>query len=153
MKKIVTTFIIATLLSACSEPDADISKFKWLEGRWEGTEGDMKTFEEWEPIKNNMLQGIGGVTAEGDTMFSEKIKIEIIDDEFYYVAAVPGNPKAVAFKLKKSENNSTTFENLENDYPQRVIYTLNADGSLYARIEGRKTGGDSKQEFTFKKVK
>lgn len=153
MKKIVTTFIIATLLSSCSKPDADIAKFKWLEGRWEGTEGDMKTFEEWEPVKNNMLQGIGGVTAEGDTMFSEKIKIEIIDDEFYYVAAVPGNPKAVAFKLKKSENNSTTFENLENDYPQRVIYTLNADGSLYARIEGRKTGGDSKQEFNFKKVK
>lgn len=153
MKKILITFVGITLFAACGKPDADIKKFKWLEGRWEGVEGDMKTFEEWEPIKDNVIEGIGGVTADNDTMFSEKIKIEIIDDEFYYVAAVPGNPKEVAFKLKKSENNSTTFENLENDYPQRVIYTLNADGSLYARIEGRKTGGDSKQEFTFKKVK
>ncbi len=141
------------VFTACSKPDANITQFKWLEGRWEGMEGDMKTFEDWQPIKGNTIQGIGGVTAGNDTMFSEKIKIEIIDGEFYYVAAVPGNPTPVSFKLIKSENNSTTFENLKNDFPQRVIYTHNADGSLYARIEGRRGGGDSKQEFNFKKVK
>lgn len=153
MKKIVITLITITLFAGCSGPDVDITQYKWLEGRWEGFEGDMKTFEEWGAIKNNAIEGIGGVTADGDTMFSEIIKIEIIDNEFYYVAAVPGNPAPVSFKLIKYENNSSTFQNLENDYPQRVIYTKNADGSLYARIEGRKTGGDSKQEFNFKKVK
>lgn len=153
MKKNLILFIIIIFLASCSKQDADITQFKWLEGRWEGTEGDMKTFEEWEPIKNNVIQGIGGITSDNDTLFAEKIKIEIIDNEFYYVAAVPGNPKPVAFKLIKSENNSTTFENLQNDFPQRVIYTKNADGSLYARIEGRRTGADSKQEFNFKKVK
>ena len=153
MKKILTTLITIALFAGCSEPKVDMAQYKWLEGRWEGFEGDMKTFEEWGAIKDNSIEGNGGITADGDTMFSEVIKIEIIDNEFYYVAAVPGNPVPVAFKLIKSENNTSTFENLKNDYPQRVIYTKNADGSLYARIEGRRTGGDSKQEFNFKKIK
>ena len=81
MKKIVITLITITLFAGCSGPDVDITQYKWLEGRWEGFEGDMKTFEEWGAIKNNAIEGIGGVTADGDTMFSEVIKIEIIDND------------------------------------------------------------------------
>jgi hypothetical protein len=153
LKKKTLFFLTLILFSACSKPDADITQFKWLEGKWEGTEGNMQTFEEWKPIKENMISGLGGVTSDNDTMFSEIIKIELKGGELYYVAAVPGNPNPVSYKLIKSENNSTTFENLKNDFPQRVIYTLNADGSLYARIEGQRSGKDSKQEFNFTKVK
>lgn len=152
MKKNSVLFIAIILFAACSKPKADITQFKWLEGQWEGIEGNMKTFEVWQPIKDNRIQGIGGVTADNDTMFAEKLKIEITDGELYYVAALPGSTIPVSFKLIKSENNSSTFENLKNDFPQRVIYTKNPDGSLYARIEGKRSGKDSKQEFNFKKV-
>lgn len=152
MKKLIVTFVVVTLFAACSKPNADISQFKWLEGRWAGTEGDMQTFENWQPIKDNKMLGIGGVVSDNDTMFSEKIKIEIVDGELYYVAGIPGNSNPISFKLIKTENDSTTFENLKNDFPQRVIYAKKADGSLYARIEGKRSGKDSKQEFNFKKV-
>ncbi len=141
------------MFTGCSKPNADIAQFKWLEGKWTGTEGDMETFEIWQPIKGNIIKGAGGVFSGEDTLFAENIKIEIIDGELFYVAAVPGNPAPVSFKLVKSENNSTVFENLKNDFPQRVFYTKNADGSLNARIEGLRSGKESKQEFTFKKVK
>jgi len=32
------------------------------------------------------------------------------------------------------------FENAAHDFPQRIIYRLNDDGSLLARIEGKRGG-------------
>lgn len=153
MKKYILFFIAITLFAACKKPIAEITQFTWLEGRWEGVEGDMQTFEEWEPLKNNVIQGVGGLTSEEDTIFAETIKIELIEGDLFYVAAVPGNSNPVAFKLIKFENNTATFENLKHDFPQRVIYSLKADGSLYARIEGNRSGKESKQEFYFNRVK
>ena len=152
MKKKFIPFILLTVFSACSKPNADIRQFKWLEGRWEGLEGKMKIFEVWQPINDNKMIGIGGAFQGTDTLFAEKIKIEKTDNELYYIAIVPGNPAPVSFKLINSSNTSATFENLEHDFPQRVIYTKNADGSLYARIEGKRSGKDAKEEFNFKKA-
>lgn len=152
MKKNILPFVLLTLFTACSKLNTDITQFKWLEGRWEGTEGKMKIFEEWQPLKDNKMLGVGGAFSDKDTLFAEKITIEKINSELYYIATVPGNKKPVAFKLIRSENTSATFENLEHDFPQRVIYTQNADGSLYACIEGKRSGKDSKEEFIFKKA-
>jgi len=151
LKKILP-FIAIVLFAACNKPNTDINQFKWLEGKWEGNENGATTFEEWYPIKGTTIMGTGGVYSEKDTLFSEKIRIELTDGELYYVAAVPGNPHPVAFKLIKSEKDSTTFENPQHDFPQRIIYSKNADGSLYARIEGKRSGKFSKQEFSFKRI-
>ncbi|MES2590418.1 MAG: DUF6265 family protein [Bacteroidota bacterium] len=149
------TFFFFTLIifTACNKPNADIKQFKWLEGKWEGNYNGMQTFEEWQPLKDNVMAGIGGMISNKDTMFVEKVKIEIQNGELYYVATVPENPEPVPFRLIKSVNNSTTFENPEHDFPQRIIYTQNADGSLYSSIEGKRMDKYSKKEFHFQKVK
>jgi hypothetical protein len=41
------------------------------------------------------------------------------------------------------------FENLEHDFPQRIIYRRNQDGSLTARIEGDRGGRIVGMDFHF----
>ena len=148
----ITLFIACSI--ACNKPNNVIVNFSWLEGKWEGNLGEMKTFTEWEPIKNNQMNGFAGIYSAEDTLFSEKIKFELIDDELNYIAMMKDSAnRFVAFKLIKSENDSATFENLQNEYPQRVIYLKKSDGTLYIQIEGRRSGGQGKQVFDFKKVK
>lgn len=153
MKKFLAFTLILTLFFSCSQPSADISKFSWLSGKWEGSFGEMKTFEEWQPLSGNVMEGRGGVTSGTDTMFAEGIKLEVKEGELYYTAKVPGNPGPVDFKFKGYTNDTAIFENPEHDFPSRVLYFKNADGSLYAKIDGKRGGGYSKEEFSFKKVK
>ncbi len=153
MKKYIIAFIAIGLFAACNKPNTDINQFKWLEGKWEGVEGEMQTYEQWDPIKDNSIEGSGGLFSGEDTLFSERIKIKIKDGELNYIAGVPGNADPVAFKLIISEKNSATFENLKNEFPQRVSFTQKMpEGSLLMSIDGKRAGKDSKQAFSFKRV-
>jgi hypothetical protein len=42
--------------------------------------------------------------------------------------------------LVKKTDSSVVFENLEHDYPQRIIYSLEPSGDLRARVEGIRGG-------------
>jgi hypothetical protein len=61
----------------------------------------------------------------------------------------------VPFKLISDENKKAVFENPEHDFPQRVIYVLNADGSMTALVEGKMRGqGEERRiEFQFNRVR
>jgi hypothetical protein len=43
------------------------------------------------------------------------------------------------------------FENLEHDFPQRILYWLDVDGRLHARIEGPKEAAEQAQEWVFRR--
>jgi hypothetical protein len=51
------------------------------------------------------------------------------------------------------EGQAATFENLGHDFPKRIIYRKNADGSLTARIEGDGSEKEKPHEFLFRPVK
>ncbi len=41
------------------------------------------------------------------------------------------------------------FENGEHDFPQRILYWLDPEGRLHARVEGRLAGQPRGQEWVF----
>ena len=45
------------------------------------------------------------------------------------------------------------FENPQHDFPQRIIYRLEKDGSLLARIEGVNQGREKGINFPMKRAK
>ena len=57
------------------------------------------------------------------------------------------------FKLKEMGDKKVTFENRASDFPQRILYWLEADGALKARIEGTMQGKERGIEWRFEKVK
>lgn len=59
--------------------------------------------------------------------------------------------KIVAFKLVRNGPREAVFENPEHDFPQRIIYRLESDGALFARIEGVVSGKEKGRNFPMKR--
>ncbi|HEU4390653.1 MAG TPA: DUF6265 family protein, partial [Blastocatellia bacterium] len=53
-----------------------------------------------------------------------------------------GRPSEHSFRLTSLKNGEAIFEAPEHDYPKRIIYRANADGTRTARIDG---GPDDKK--------
>jgi hypothetical protein len=108
-----------------------------------------RTEEHWTQPAGGTMLGVGRTVKQGRTLFFEFLRLEEREDGVYYVALIQGQPE-VGFKLVRCEGEDAVFENLEHDYPQRILYRKNADGSLTARIEGPRDGKIVGEDFTYK---
>jgi hypothetical protein len=68
-----------------------------------------------------------------------------------YVAKPSGQSETV-FSLVDLGEKHVVFENPEHDFPQRVLYRLEEDGNLRARIEGPSKEGIRGIDFPMKPV-
>jgi hypothetical protein len=66
--------------------------------------------------------------------------------------AQPGGRAPTAFKLTRAGANEAVFENPAHDFPKRIAYRKEADGSLTARVEGDGSEKEKPQEFRFRAV-
>jgi hypothetical protein len=48
---------------------------------------------------------------------------------------------------------NVAFENLQHDFPQRIIYWMEKDGSLRAKVEGTMNGKAASEEWSWTKAK
>lgn len=73
--------------------------------------------------------------------------------EIFYIPRPMENPLPVAFRLISHESGRAVFENPAHDFPTRIIYRRNDDGSMTARIEGPGEDGESRGiDFHFRRV-
>lgn len=147
----IVSLIFTLFLFSCQSPK-NLDEFEFLIGKWEGKQNDMTFHELWENEGGVTLAGQGVIFSGTDTLFHEKIKIEVRKDEIFYVATVPGNETPVSFKLVSSGKNHWSFENKTHDFPQEITYRLVEPDSLHATIQGNDNGKPSKEQFHFKKI-
>jgi hypothetical protein len=114
---------------------SDFEKLSWIVDRWVSTDGESTTYEHWEKTSNTLLTGGSETVKNGDTLFAEKLKIELTGENIYYIADVKHNPAPVRFKLTSITDTEAVFENPEHDFPQKITYK-NTGGVLHASIEG-----------------
>ena len=69
-----------------------------------------------------------------------------------YFASPSGRP-ATEFPLIETGDKKAVFENPEHDYPRRIIYWLDGEGFLRARIEGTLRGQERSEEWRWQRVK
>ena len=81
----------------------------------------------------------------------EFLQIRQQGPDVFYVAKPSGQAEA-SFKLIRHSDREAIFENSQHDFPQRIIYRLQHDGGLAARIEGKMNGADSGIDFPMKRV-
>lgn len=126
-----------------------LESFLWLLGEWQ-TEQDGKTMHElWTHQHPALLLGLHrDVSASGETVFFEYLRIEDREDGLVFLGAPQGQPPTV-FRLETLEPARAVFVNPEHDYPQRISYWL-ADGNLHARIEGETPEGKKSSEWVFR---
>jgi hypothetical protein len=118
-----------------SQNKSDMEKLSWIVDRWVSSNGESTSYEHWEKVSETMFTGSSETVKNGDTLFSEKLKIEFTDGNIYYVADVKHNPEPVKFKLISFSESEAVFENPEHDFPQKITYK-HVEGNLHASIEG-----------------
>jgi hypothetical protein len=141
-----TTVRILLLILVCGgfagaqAPKFSVNDLAWMGGCWQASFKGRDITEQWMKPAGQTMLGMGRTVAGGKTVEYEFMQVrEDKDGSIYYVAKPSGQTEA-AFKLIKLQNQEAVFENLEHDFPQRVIYRLQSDGSLFARIEGLTKG-------------
>ena len=140
LKKTILILVISSSAAIAQTPKPTINDLSWLTGCWEANRKGREISEQWMKPSGRMMLGMGRTVADGKTVEFEFLQIrEDNDGAIHYVAKPSGQPEA-AFKLIKLQNREVIFENAEHDFPQRIIYRLQPDGSLFARIEGKLQG-------------
>jgi hypothetical protein len=98
------------------------------------------------------MLGVSRTTAGERTVAYEFIVLRADENgQISYVAKPSGQAEA-AFKLVWVSATDVVFENLEHDFPQRISYVLQPDGSLLAAIEGTRNGQTRRVEFPYRRV-
>lgn len=135
-----------------SDSAADLAKLAWISGSWISPPGKTQIEEHWTDVGGNMLLGVGRTLSGGKTVFFEFLRIEARPDGVYYVAQ-PGGRPATDFKLTRLTANEALFENPAHDFPKRILYRRNPDGTILARIDGGEGVQEGAQEFPYRPLK
>jgi hypothetical protein len=120
-----------------AEPPTTISELAWIAGDWQTPAGGKAQIEEhWTAPSGDTMIGVGRTIAGGKTVEFEYLRIEQRAEQIYYVASPKGRCPGTDFKLTRLAGQEATFENPTHDFPKRIIYRKNSDGSLTASIDG-----------------
>lgn len=95
--------------------------------------------------------GMGRTVAGGKTVEFEFLRIEQRGDDIFYVAHPNAQCPQTDFKLTRLTKEEVVFENPQHDFPKRVIYRKNTDGSLVAKVDAGE--GTKSQTFSYLPVK
>ena len=93
------------------------------------------------------MLGISRTVADGKTVEFEFTQIRQDEKGDIFFIAKPSGQAEAKFKMIKGNVNEVIFENPQHDFPQRVIYRLQGDGSLLGRIEGVSKGKEKSVDF------
>jgi hypothetical protein len=161
--KINTYFLIILIISLSFSSDknqsvasvdspAGLNRLSWIAGLWQGENAGIEVEEIWLEAKGGLMLGMNRTFEKEKKPFFEYLRIAEEDTGIYYHANPAGRP-ATSFRLVDLQERKVVFENLEHDFPQRIIYRLEDQDSLVTRAEGMIKGQLKFQEWQLKKVK
>ena len=130
---------------------ATISSLVWISGDWQTPPGARAQIEEhWMRPAGGSMLGMSRTVAGDKTVEFEYLRIEQRGDEIFYVAHPKARCPGTDFKLTSLSTQEAVFENPQHDFPKRIIYRKNPDGSLVASIDGG--AGTKTMTFSYRPV-
>ena len=150
MKKQLLMF--AALLSmAISLHAQEIERLAWMTGTWTQNKDGEIVQESWLGPKGKMMAAVNLTSSAKRTSF-EFLRIVETPTGLAYLAS-PGGKTPVEFKLKEMSDKRVVFENPAHDFPQRLMYWIEPDGAMTARIEGTVAGKLRGMQWRFELTK
>ena|SRR5688572_5131841 len=148
--RLAALILFLGLIAAAQEP-SQINQLHWLAGDWQSG-GRVQSEEHWTAPAGGTMIGMARTLAGDKTVFFEFLRIETRADGLYYVAQPKGRP-GVDFKAIEVNADKVVFSNPQHDFPKRITYRRNLDGSLTARVEGDGGENEKPQEFHFQPMR
>jgi hypothetical protein len=129
-----------------------IDSLRWLCGCWELNIEGRRISEHWMKPAGRIMLGMSRTVSGEKTAEFEFLRIVQDEKEEIYYIARPSGQQEASFRLAECGPGLAVFENMEHDFPQRIIYRTQFDDSLHARIEGTFKGKEKRIDFPMKKT-
>jgi hypothetical protein len=129
-----------------------VGQFAWLAGTWSFEKGGRVVTEHWLPPEGGTMLAVSRTISGDRTVEYEFLVLREDAAGAIVLEAHPSGQKATAFQLVRAGAREVVFENLQHDFPQRVIYALTGPETLLAAIEGERDGRTRRIEFPYKRV-
>jgi hypothetical protein len=122
---------------------AGLEAFQWLLGDWVAPGESRTAHESWERTDRDTMTGIGSSESRqtGETRVTETLRLVARDGRVFYVATVPHNPGPVAFEMVEHDQDRFVFENLQHDFPNRIVYENLDNERLRVTVSGTASEG------------
>ncbi|ELX10243.1 hypothetical protein Jab_2c23300 [Janthinobacterium sp. HH01] len=141
------TVLLAACGALCSAHAAPLEQLSWLSGCWVDPTGEAGSGEQWTAPAAGSMLGMGRTIRGGKLATYEFMRIADGGDGKAVFHAQPAGKPAASFHAIVQSATEVVFENLEHDFPQRVIYRYEAPATLRASIEGQRNGALKRIEF------
>lgn len=132
-----------------AEESTSLARLSWLEGTWTGTTNRVDMEETWSSPRGGALIGMHKDTRDGRLLGYESFRIVPADSGRVVYLTSPNGAPPTAFHSTALGDSTVVFENKAHDFPQRILYRLDAAGALHARIEGVDRGKDRSVDWVW----
>ncbi len=152
MKKLLLVLVLLSA-SMCYEIYAgNIEKLNWLEGHWKGVVGKNSFEAIYSGYEGGRILSISKeIRKDGSLVFAEFEEFRKIDGKIRMTPFVNGKKLSV-FTLTGVDNRRAVFENLQNDFPSRIVYYLKSCKNLVIILTGAEKGKTLKVIYNLKRV-
>lgn len=145
---LAVTLALPALAGAQAEP-AQTAALSWLAGSWSGSRQGVASEEHWTTPEGGALVGLHKDVRAGRMVSFEFLRIGLdAAGRLCYFASPQGAPPT-PFCAVEIGDRRVVFENREHDFPQRILYWLDPEGRLHARVEGPPDGREAAQEWVW----
>jgi hypothetical protein len=145
----VALLIVTALVGPVSSQDSPVNLPGWLTGLWIIDSGGSRVEEHWTSAVGGLMLGVSRTIKNDRVVAFEFLRIERRGDFLVYIAQPQGNPPT-EFKLSSATADQLVFENPQHDFPKKILYRRNKDGSVTAEVSG---DGEKKISFPYKRAK
>jgi hypothetical protein len=147
---------ISLLLFSCTTTSKNekLKATEWLIGQWENTSKEGVVNENWSKPNDSTLTAGSFFIKEKDTLHFEKIVLKEKEGDLVYKTTIKGqnNDKPISFPLISETENELVFENLQNDYPQKIKYQRNSKTAITIFISGKQAKKVVSEQFKMNKI-
>jgi len=143
---------MAHVATAAPASTSALASLAWMSGSWSGTQGGTSTEEHWTSPEGGLMLGMNRTRNGGRAVMFEFLRIAVRNDSLFYVA-LPRGRGETWFPAKERTDRRIVFENLEHDFPQRILYWQEKPGELHARTEGTIDGKLESEEWVWRKAR
>ena len=140
--------LVLLLMTASPAAAAELPHF--MTGTWSAAVDGVRMEEHWTTGDGNLMLGLHRDVRPNGRVFFEFLRVEVRDGVPAYIAQ-PGGRPATVFPMKSMTDSRVVFENLQHDFPQRIVYWR--DGArLCARVEGPMEGKEVSQQWCWDRL-
>lgn len=137
--------------AATEEALSALAGLGWMAGCWSGQESGLTMEECWTAPGGGILLGMHRDVSSKGKSFFEFLRIAAAGDSVTYWGSPMGKPPT-PFRMTEQAPNRAVFENRAHDFPQRILYWLEGDQTLHARVEGTEKGVARHEEWQWRRA-